>query len=219
MVFDKNADQIIEQGVVAGLVTGETGTLNWNEASRQYDFYDVKGDIEALLKGLGQKNIQFTASEHPALHPGRSAKILMDGQPIGWIGVLHPAYAEQLDAVHDVVLFELTLTPLKTAVSPKYQSVSKYPMIRRDLSLLVPKTISASQMEQAIKRVVDAELLKSLDIFDLYEGKGVPEDKKSLAVAIHLQHSERTLVDNEINEILSAILKTLETDFAITLRE
>ena len=74
-------------------------------------------------------------------------------------------------------------------------------------------------MEQAIKRVVDAELLKSLDIFDLYEGKGVPEDKKSLAVAIHLQHSERTLVDNEINEILSAILKTLETDFAITLRE
>ena len=137
----------------------------------------------------------------------------------GWIGVLHPRLADALEVSQEVILFEINLNALLHHHPVRYKTISKFPQIRRDLSFLVDLSISASQIESAIRNVESTGWLKAFDVFDVYTGTGVPEGKKSLAVALTLQDESRTLVDSEINALISAIIKTLENEFSITLRE
>ncbi len=132
---------------------------------------------------------------------------------------MHPRLSEALDISFDVLLFELDLDALLTAQKPKYKTISKYPMIRRDLSFFVDIHISSKQIEQAIIGVMQEDWLKAFNVFDVYTGEGVPSGKKSLAIALTLQDDKRTLVDSEINLLISAIIKTLEQEFSIVLRD
>jgi phenylalanyl-tRNA synthetase beta chain len=134
------------------------------------------------------------------------------------MGVLHPRIAELLELSHDVLLFELSLASLTHKKSPRYQKISKYPQIRRDLSLLVNNDITFQQISQVVREVVGVDWLKALDVFDLYKGEGVPVGKKSIAIALTLQDDSRTLVDAEINTIITAIVNKLCDEFDITLR-
>ena len=219
VVFDVDGETLHERPCIAGLITGEHGSMNWSESARMLDFYDMKGDLQALFADLQLQEVRFIADNHPALHPGQSARILIGDKPAGWVGALHPGLLEELGLSAEVILFELSLAPLNNDKPIRYQPISKYPQIRRDLSLLVNKSVTAGQIELAVREVVEPGLLKSLDIFDVYTGESIPADKKSLAMALTLQDEKRTLIDAEITAVIDTILKKLDVDLAIVLRD
>ncbi|WP_298622347.1 phenylalanine--tRNA ligase subunit beta [uncultured Legionella sp.] len=219
VVFDVEKQQLTERPCLAGLLMGEQGTLNWNETTRCYDFYDLKGDLQSLFASLKLNDVEFLPAVNEALHPGQSAQIKIAGVHAGWLGVLHPRLSDALDVHHDVLLFELNLELLINSVSPLYRTISKYPQIRRDLSFLVDASVNSRQIELTVRAAVKENWLKSFNVFDVYVGKGIPEGKKSLAVAMTLQDDTRTLVDTEINLLISAIIKALENEFSIILRD
>lgn len=219
VVFDVNKGQLVERPCVAGLLMGQQGGVNWSEPTRCFDFFDLKGDLQSLFASLKLKQVEFVAAAHDALHPGQSAQIKINGMPAGWIGMLHPRLTDALDLHHDVLLFEINLAALIGHEQPRYKAISKYPQIRRDLSFLVDADVSVMQIEAVVRATINENWLKSFDVFDVYTGEGVPEGKKSLAVAMTLQDESRTLVDAEINSLISAIINTLENKFSIILRE
>lgn len=219
VVFDVHKEQLNERACVAGLLTGEAGGMNWSEATRFYDFFDMKGDLQSLFSLLKFDTVEFIPAQNDALHPGQSAQIKINGQTAGWIGVLHPRLSDGLDLQHDVMLFEIDLAAFINPASVQYKIISKYPQIRRDLSFLVDEQVSSMQIESAVKGCVKENWLKSFDVFDVYMGKNIPEGKKSLAVSITLQDESRTLVDAEINLLISAIINTLQNEFSIILRD
>lgn len=219
VIFDLEQGSLKEHQCIAGLVTGEYGMMNWGENSRKFDFFDLKGDLEALFSELNLKKIQFITAEHSALHPGKSASIQINGQHAGWCGVLHPRMTDALDLQDEVILFELRLNALIDESLLRYQQISKFPQIRRDLSLLVNDSLSAAQIETAVREVVNVDWLKAFDVFDVYTGESIPEGKKSLAIAMTLQDDNRTMIDSEINALISAIIKKLYEEFSIILRD
>ena len=219
VVFDAADAQMQERACVAGLITGVQGGLNWSESAQTFDFYDMKGDLQALFAVLQIPNVRFVAAPHTALHPGQSARILIGDEEAGWMGVLHPRLLDALDLKTEVILFELSLTALSRQHLVHYQPISKYPQIRRDLSLLVNVDVPVDQIEQAVREVVRSDVLKAFDVFDVYMGESIPIGKKSLAIALTLQDDKRTLIDTEIHAMIASILKKLEDDLAIVLRE
>jgi phenylalanyl-tRNA synthetase beta chain len=219
VVFDKGDEQVQERLCLAGIMTGTQGALNWSEPTRAFDFYDMKGDLEALFASLKVTGARFVARSHPALHPGQSARIIVGEQEIGWLGVLHPRFLDALDLTQEVMVFELSLPELCHQNPVRYHSISKYPKIRRDLSLLVDSTIASDDIERAVREVVSPSLLKAFHVFDVYMGESIPQDKKSLAIALTLQDDSRTLVDADIHAVTVAVLKKLYDEFAIVLRE
>ncbi|STY28107.1 phenylalanyl-tRNA synthetase, beta subunit [Legionella wadsworthii] len=219
VVFDVNKEQLTERPCIAGLLMGEQGGLSWSEPKRAYDFFDLKGDLQSLFASLKLNQVEFIAAAHEALHPGQSAQIKINGQCAGWMGALHPRLMDALDLQHDVFLFEINLESLTAQSTPRYQAISKYPQIRRDLSFLVNSEVSVMQIESVVRSCIKENWLKSFDVFDVYTGTGTPQGKKSLAVAMTLQDENRTLIDTEINSLISAIINTLEDKFSIILRE
>lgn len=227
VTFVGQGEALQEKNCFAGLIIGEIGSTNWLIQKRSFDFYDLKGDLQALLASLKLPSVQFVPndeSHYPALHPGKSALLVVNGQTIGWCGVLHPQIAQELDLSDEVIAFELYLAPLLNKTRPRYQAISKFPLIRRDLSLVVDKRVNFSEIESVVKNVVESSALhqgwlKSFELFDVYVGDSIPADKKSLAVSLVLQDEQRTLVDGEINELISAIIKALGEKLAITLRD
>lgn len=219
VVFDVHQQKLSERPCIAGLLMGEQGGMNWSEVTRHFDFFDLKGDLQSLFSMLKLKNVSFMAASHSALHPGQSARIEINNQPVGWIGVLHPRLADALEIQHDVILFELNSSALVDPISPLYKPISKYPQIRRDLSFLVDQKISAMEIETVVRHTVKENWLKDFDVFDVYMGTGIPDGKKSLAIAMTLQDDTRTLIDSEINLLISAIINSLENEFSILLRE
>ncbi|QBR85022.1 phenylalanine--tRNA ligase subunit beta [Legionella israelensis] len=219
VVFNKENEHIQEQAKIAGLLMGERGALNWAETTRNYDFYDLKGELQALFNDLKIDQSEFIAEEHPALHPGKTAMIRIAGKNVGWIGALHPRIVDALSITHEVILFELLLSSLTEKSTVKYKAISKYPQVRRDLSFLVAEDIVVGDIKKVISETVKNNWLKSFDVFDLYKGKGVVDGKKSLGVSLTFQDAGRTLTDIEINELINAIIKKLEDNFAIILRD
>ena len=219
VVFTRDGENIHERACVAGLISGQAGTLNWSEGSHQFDFYDLKGDVQALFASLNVNSVQYIAGQHPALHPGKTAQIHVNEEFVGWIGVLHPRLQEALDLSNEVILFELDLAKIPQNFCINYKSISKYPKIRRDLALLVPKAITAFQLESAIRDSINSDVLKSIDIFDVYTGSSIPETHKSVALALIFQSLDKTLIDLEINALIDLILQKLALDFSISIRE
>lgn len=219
VVFQMHQGHLSEQVCIAGLLTGEQGSFNWAEPTRFFDFFDLKGDLQSLFSLLKLEKVEFAPCSQDALHPGLSAQIIINNQTAGYLGVLHPGLMDKLDLEQEVILFEMNLEALENIVPIGYKPLSKYPQIRRDLSFLVDNSISALQIEQVLSACVKEDWLRSFHVFDVYIGKGIPEGKKSLAVAMVLQDNNRTLVDSEINLLISAIIKALQKEFSIILRE
>lgn len=219
VVFNTANNALKEQPSIAGLITGEWGGMNWSEPTRSLDFYDLKGDIQAVFELLDIDTIQFIPAVHPGLHPGQSAQMFIGDKAIGWIGVLHPRLTVELGLTDDVILFEFALENIPHRVTRQYQKNSKFPSVRRDLSFLIDQNITALQIEKAVREIVSQDKLKSFDVFDVYAGSSIPADKKSIAIALTLQDVSRTLIDEEVNTLIDVIIKKLNEDFAITLRD
>ena len=179
----------------------------------------MKGDLQALFGTMKQADIHFVPDQHAALHPGKTAKIMCGEQPIGWIGALHPRLLDTLDLDAEVIVFELMLDSLPQHPSITYQSISKYPQIRRDLSLLLDAHISAQAIEDVVRAVLDPNILKDFYIFDVYTGGGLADEhKKSVALGLLLQSNERTLVDDEIHAMIAAVVTALQQKLNAVLR-
>lgn len=223
VVFDVSDDgALTERPKLAGLITGESGAMNWATAAHAYDFFDIKADLSALSQCV-KKPLQFVPDTHHVLHPGQSARVICDNTPIGWLGVLHPSLVESLDLdlKTDVMLFEVDLLWLQERARVRYQPISKYPQVRRDLSLLMPCEVSAEQVERLVRDTLTkhTDALKSFNIFDHYTGEQVPAGQKSLAIAMVFQAASRTLTENDVTPAIDTLIQAFETELGIYVRD
>jgi len=215
--FIEQDEGTLQQPMLAGVATGSLHPEQWASDNREIDFFDIKGDVEALL-GLGGGEIQFEADAHPALHPGQSAKIIKDGEAIGWMGAIHPEVQKTLDLDQRVYVFELDLGSVCGKKVPKFNVLSKFPEVRRDISLLVSEKLSVSAIKECIVRA-GSEVLKDVIVFDIYAGKGVSPGLKSVALGLILQDFSRTLIDDDVDQEMQKIVSSLEKELNATLRE
>lgn len=207
-----------QQPMLAAVACGAALPEQWGEVSRSIDFFDLKGDVEALL-GSASDRYRFVAARHPALHPGQSARIeTATGDALGWIGTLHPTHQQAL-GVPPVVLFELQLPALQQGEIPVAAELSRFPAIRRDLALLLPRDIRAEQVLNLIRSHTPSALLQSLRLFDHYQGERIDSDKKSIAVGLTLQAQSRTLTDDEVEHIIAAVIDVLAEQLGVSLRQ
>lgn len=209
-----------EERILAGAITGAALGKQWGVSERGVDFYDIKGDVEALLMATGRDGrLRFRPITHTALHAGQSAEVIaQDNQRIGLLGSLHPEIQAKLKLERPVMLLELALATLSQARIPVFGEISKYPAIRRDLAVVVQEQVSAQAVLECITRVA-GNLLVNLEFFDEYRGEGIDSGRKSLALGLTLQHSSRTLKEDEIEAVVSRVISTLGSDLGAQLRQ
>lgn len=219
-VFSRHNGKYLEGQMIAGLISGSRRVEQWSVEDIKADFYDIKGDVEALigLSGAGSQ-YSFSAAPHPALHPGQSVSILDPlGANIGKLGCLHPNLAEKLDLPLGVCLFELDFEALQWRHIPSARPLSRFPVIRRDLSVTVEQGLAVQPLLDAATQAAGAVLTK-LELFDLYQGKGIDSKRKSLTFGLTLQDSSRTLRDEDVDAVMDTVLAALQTKFGAQLRE
>ncbi|MDD5180032.1 MAG: phenylalanine--tRNA ligase subunit beta [Gallionellaceae bacterium] len=195
-----------QQERLAGLCYGSAAAEQWGAAMRNVDFYDVKGDVEALF---APADLSFVAATHPASHPGRSAQIMMRGKAVGWIGELHPQWMQQYDIPQAAVWFEIDLSALMRADVPHATVISRFPPVRRDLAVVVGENVTVLSLLSSM-REENAPYVTELALFDQYRGKGVEEGEKSLAFRVLLQDTQKTLNDAEIDQSIARLTAALQ---------
>lgn len=217
--FIQDNQQLIQKKMLAGLCFGGVFPEQWGSKPREFDFYDLKGDIENLLSRSGKLNsVQFKACQSPYLHPEQAAEIIFEGSLIGTLGLLHPRILKERDISGNVVAFELEVEKLLSKSLPQFQEISKYPSIRRDIAIIVKKNVLADDLKSTIINTAGS-LLKEIKIFDIYEGKGIESGSKSVALGLILQHPTRTLIESEVNEHVEKILQALHHQYQAILRD
>lgn len=216
LVFVADGGEVRQPKMIGGIAAGPVVPEQWAQPHRIVDFYDVKGDVESLLAISGRR-AEFVAESHPALHPGQTASIVWRDEHIGMIGVLHPALASEFK-LPGAVLFEIRLESVKTGTLPKFNMLSRFPAVRRDLSLLMSDSVCASAVRECIERA-GVEVLSNLELFDVYAGEGIDSGMKSMSLALTFQSQSRTLDDTEVNTALSVILSSLTDKLGVVLRE
>lgn len=216
------ADLPMQPLKLAGVWAGKAAPLNWHHPSAPVDFFAIKGDVERLLSALGVVDMVWQKAEHPALHPGQSAQLMAGNQPLGWLGRVHPAVIKAFDLQGDVYVFELDLDDLvvdKTLVQAKaFAEVSRFPDIRRDLAVCVANALCVAEVMAAIHEL-KVQSLRDVRLFDVYQGPGIADGHKSLALALSFQHQERTLTESEVEVAMTAIKQHLLVKLQATLRE
>lgn len=215
--FVMQDDQLQQDRMFAGLLSGRASIENWFGEGRQVDFFDLKGDLEVLFKKAHLNTVEFVAAENSALHPGQSAKILCNGELSGWIGVLHPNLQKSLDLSQTAIVFEIKQELLETSHLPSFQEVSKFPAVRRDIAVVLPDDIPMSSIESTVLQSAP-DYLKKLVVFDVYRGDKVASGLKSVALGLILQDNSRTLDEAKVESSVAGIIKVLEEKFGATLR-
>ncbi len=212
--YAKSANAYAEITKLSGIAYGSIKPEQWAETARDVDFFDVKADIDALTQGQAC----YQVATHPALHPGQSAQVTLAGKVIGWLGKLHPKFQQQYGLAKGVIMFELDAMALSTVKVPSFEVVPKHPAVRRDLAIVVDEQV-------AVQKIIDAMLatqmpmLKEVALFDVYRGKNLGENKKSLAFLVVMQDTQKTLTDNESDEIMAKLLAVVESKFNAVLRQ
>jgi len=215
--FIGSLDNLAQDNMLAGLISGSRLPEGWSNSRESVDFYDIKADVCALLaQGGAAERFSFTPAEHPALHPGQTASIERDSQSIGLLGALHPLLAQELSLNQPVFLFELQLEALQQGRLPEFSGLSRFPAVRRDLALVARREQSAGALQDCIREQA-GQYLSDLCLFDVYQPKDNPQEK-SLAFGLTWQHPTRTLTDTEINESIDNILAALKQRFQAKLR-
>mgnify|MGYP000990830774 CR=1 FL=1 len=215
--IDGNLQQI---KTIAGVCYGSYYPENWANVKRAEDTFDIKGDVLALFALAHEiKDLTFVSlnDKENVMHPGQSMQIMLHGKQIGKIGALHPQLQQQLELPHKAYMFELDYAMLAQGQITVFNNFSKYPAVRRDIAILVDSAVSFLQIQQAINKQAGDVLAQSV-LFDVYQGKGVPDGQKSMAFGLTLQHIERTLTDTEVNNVFANVLQSLQQEFAAVLR-
>lgn len=219
-VPDSQADLGIRQDVMlSGVISGTKNEEHWDLARQAVDYYDLKGDLEAILELTGKMNdVQFRVEANPALHPGQSAAIYLHGERIGFIGVVHPELERKLDLNGRTVVFELLWNKVADRVLPDAKEISRFPANRRDIAVVVAENVAADDILAECKKV-GANQVVGVNLFDVYRGKGVAEGYKSLAISLVLQDTGRTLEEEEIAATVAKCVEALKQRFQASLRD
>ncbi|WP_418113287.1 phenylalanine--tRNA ligase subunit beta [Vibrio scophthalmi] len=214
-----------QEPMLAGVIAGTRGEEHWNVETNTVDFFDLKGDLEAVLElTANDKAYAFAAlsaeakAANPALHPGQSAAIVVDGKEVGVIGTVHPELERKFGLNGRTIVFEIEWSAINTKVIPEAVALSKFPSNRRDIAVVVDETVASGDIVAACLEQ-GGEFLKDAKLFDVYVGKGVEEGKKSLAIALTLQSVERTLEDADIAGAVEAIVAHVSDKFGASLRD
>ncbi|SDJ33388.1 phenylalanine--tRNA ligase subunit beta [Billgrantia gudaonensis] len=218
LIFRGELDALEQTPMLGALACGPREPEGWAGGRERVDFFDLKGDLESLI-GLGgePETWRFEPAEHPALHPGQSARILHRGEAVGWIGALHPGVRAQLGLRSDALLFEVRQDALTHGRIATFRPLSRYPEVRRDLAFLVDESLPVQALLDTL-RAQAGEWLAECRLFDVYQGKGVPEGRKSVALGLTWQHPSRTLNDEEINQLVDAIVAESQQHLGAELR-
>jgi phenylalanyl-tRNA synthetase beta chain len=204
---------------VAGMAYGSASPLQWSTPEQSADFFDVKADVEALLSPAVP---QFEAAEHPAMHPGRCAKVLVNDQIVGHVGELHPRWRQSWELSQAPVMFELSLDAVLHREVPKSSGVAKFPSVERDIAVIVKDSVTHAQLMAAVHAAKTQGLLRHAVLFDVYRPKAdtaaMAMNEKSLAVRLTLNSDEATLNDAQIEGVVQAVVAELTAKVAARLR-
>ena len=214
--FDNSGQELRQIPTMAGLIAGNRLNESWLSNNEKVDFYDIKGDLEALF-GLTHKNITLVPSEKDILHPGQSANIMLDDKLVGYVGKIHPALQQKLDLELDSFVFELNLVEISSRILPEFKPLSKFPAIRRDLAVIVDDSTKAGELIDFIVKI-GGKLLTDAYIFDIYKGEHLEAGKKSIALALILRHADKTLEETEIHQVVDKVVAGLSEAFNAVLR-
>ena len=215
-IFQKSSiNKIKETELIGGLISGLKAKHSWSGSKRPLDFFDLKGDVESILGD--SSGYVFKKGELPYLHPGKTAFIVKGNNQIGYIGSLHPKLVDELDLKQDVHFFEMQVEKISLKRKVKFKNFSRFPLAQRDLSFILDQGIPSSEVKSIISSKAGPNL-KEINLFDVYEGKGIPAGKKSLTFSLNWQTADRTLTDKEIDGIVEKIVKFLSKKFSAKLR-
>lgn len=203
--FKADAGDYCQEERLACLAYGAALPEQWGTDSRHVDFYDVKGDLEALF---APRKVTLQVATHPASHPGRSARVWLDGAAIGWLGELHPQWQQQYDMPLPAVWFEVQWTALVQSSVPRAADISRFPAVRRDIAVLVDEKVEVQTLLDAMS-APNAPYVADLALFDVYRGQGLESGKKSLAFRVLLQDTQKTLTDSEIEPSIAMLVEAL----------
>nr|WP_299240944.1 phenylalanine--tRNA ligase subunit beta [uncultured Halomonas sp.] len=218
LVFQGELDSVEQIPMLSGLICGPRDPEGWAARRDDVDFFDLKGDVESLLKlGGNEESWRFEPAEHPALHPGQTARLLHEGEAVGWLGALHPALRAELGIKPEVFLFEMRLEALTQGRLPAFNAMSRYPEVRRDLALVISDDIPVQALLDTLRECA-GDWLTDLHLFDVYRGAGITQGNKSIALGLTWQHPSRTLNDAEINQLIDTIVTETSQRFGAELR-
>jgi len=213
-VFEATQSGVEQAMRLSALSYGAVLPEQWGDKAREVDFFDLKSDLEALL---WPEVARFEAASHPALHPGQSARVLLAGKAIGWIGALHPKWVQQYALPQTPVLLELELSAILDCRLPKFSEIAKFPPVRRDIAVIIDENVTSEALLAAMRESAP-EWVTDLAIFDLYSGKGIDSGKKSLAFRVLMQDTEKTLTDQEVETVITRLTQVLSDRFGAKLR-
>ena len=203
---------------IAGLAYGSAKPEQWAAVADDVDFFEIKAHVDALLSDASALlPLSYEKAEHSALHPGQTAQILLDGKAIGWLGKLHPKWQQHYNLTKSTFLFELDVDAILNRRIPAYQDVSKLLPVRRDLAVVVDASMPVSTMMAAIKKAA-IPMLMDVALFDIYQGQGVAENKKSLALSVLMHDTQKTLTDSDADSVMANLLQLLQNECNATLR-
>jgi phenylalanyl-tRNA synthetase beta chain len=211
---EARADPAVQPLRIGGLAFGDALPVQWGEAARPVDLFDVKGDLEMLV---APRRLTAEREAYPWLHPGRSARVRIDGEDAGWLGELHPRIARQLELPRPPVVFELDLAIVGQRLLPTLAPVSKQPAVRRDMAIVVDEAVPAQAILDALEAARPPHV-DAIRLFDAYRGTGLPSGRKSLAILVLMQDTARTLTDTEIDATVADFVALLRRRFDATLR-
>ena len=212
----KNTKEVVEKNTLAGLMNGKVNEDNWKEKAKDISFYDLKGVVQDLVREFKGPYV-FENCKIDFLHPGMSSLIKINNKIIGFMGSLHPKYLDRLGLSEDIYIFSIEMNGLQKNVSSSYKEFSKFPSSSRDLSFIVNKSIASSSIENVIKSAA-GKFFKDIEIFDVYEGKGIEEEKKSIAISVSWQSTKQTLKDYDIDSAVERIVNSMKKELGGELR-
>ncbi len=212
--YRADGERYLQTDRIAAVCYGNAMPEQWGVPSRGVDFFDVRGDLEATFRAT---ELTFVPGAHPTFHPGQCARMLYRGRPAGWVGALHPRLLQKYELAAPTVAFELDLDVVRDRHMPAHRPLSRFPIVRRDIALVVDAAVQAADIEQSI-REFGGPLVCEVALFEVYRGKGVPEGRKSLAFRVLLQDTDKTLTDAEVEAAVQRIVKILQEQQGATLR-
>lgn len=213
-VFSHKEEGFDQRRRLGAIAYGNAHSEQWGTEDRNIDFYDLRGDLESLF---WPRTIELVAVPHPALHPGKSAQVVVDSREVGWIGELHPALRQRYEIPEAVVAFEVDFDAIAERPIPAYEAFSKYPIVRRDIAIEVSADIPVQALLTSLNKG-RSSIVKDVAVFDLYRGKGIDSDKKGLAFRVLLQDTQKTLTDAGVDSAVADLRQILEREHGAKLR-
>ncbi len=220
LVYSANENSengVSQKPMIGGILSGQAFPEHWAVDTKALDFFDLKALVEDILS-LSTGNIEFVSTQHTAYHPGICADVKLNGEYVGTLGAVHPKFEKKLGLTGRTFAFELLLDNINTRSIPDVMPISKFPAIRRDLAVIVSNQIETGKLLKSIEKIGISDLI-SINLFDLYKGKGIEVDKKSLALSIWLQSADKTLEDQEIQASVDKVIDHLRDNFGAALRD